>query len=340
MILLQLLVLAAAPPLAGSSAGFPAVGVSAVGVPALGVLAAPQEARAARGATPGDDEVERAKAWPKYANQAALKRSVSKLRKARTEEMATSGAAELEAIGAAAAPLLLDRIGAEQDAGARERMAAVLDAITAPTHTRLLAEVLESRAAWTRRYAARRIAQLGDPGLREVAEEYLRTWIERAADDRMKKPVDPLDLHRAAILCVATGSPDGLERCLALAVPKTWEAFGADLEAACTSARAAGSEVGADLGARLGSAQAAADRVALLRLLTYAGREDQVGPIAPLLDVEQNHVKVAAINALRMIVDGDPPLRRLSSFDAIERANRWKARLSSTGDKGPPTHAK
>ena len=72
------------------------------------------------------DEVKRATEWPEVANLAALKRSISKVRKARTEEMASSGAAELEAIGAAAAPLLLDRMGAEKDAGARERMAAQL----------------------------------------------------------------------------------------------------------------------------------------------------------------------------------------------------------------------
>jgi len=273
------------------------------------------------------DEVKRATEWPEVANLAALKRSISKVRKARTEEMASSGAAELEAIGAAAAPLLLDRMGAEKDAGARERMAAVLDAVTAAEHTRLLAEVLGSPQNATRQYAARRIAQLGDPGLRGAADENLEAWEERAADSRMRKAVDPLDLQRAAILCVATGSTRGLDGCVTLAAGSPWAAFGPALAAACAPGRAAGPEVGAALAARLSEAEGPADRVTLLRLLTFAGSKAQVGPIGPLLDAEQNHVKVAAINALRMIVDGDPPLRRLSSFDAIERANRWKARL-------------
>ncbi len=36
---------------------------------------------------------------------------------------------------------------------------------------------------------------------------------------------------------------------------------------------------------------------------------------------------VGAINALRGIIDGDPPLDKLPVFEAIERADKWKSRL-------------
>ncbi|MDG1049924.1 MAG: hypothetical protein P8M11_05730 [Planctomycetota bacterium] len=273
------------------------------------------------------DEIQRATAWPEFGNQAELKQCIARVRKARTEEMAVKGAGQLEEIGPAAAPLLLKFLGSEKDAEARARMEAVLDSITAPEHTRLLAEVLDERADAPRRYAARRVAELGDPGLQEASEAFLSEWTERAKDKRARKPVEALDLQLAAVLCLSTGSLEGVPGALELAAPEPWKTWGPALEGACAHAKAASEAVGAELSARLAKAGDPAGRVLLLRLFTYAGSKDQIKPIVPLLNAEQNQVKVATINALRMIVDGAAPLKRLSSFDAIEHANRWKERL-------------
>ena len=68
--------------------------------------------------------------------------------------------------------------------------------------------------------------------------------------------------------------------------------------------------------------------IAGLHVLAGCGDpESAPARIRPYLDAEHAQVRTAAINALRVIVDGDPPLERLSAFDAIERAKRWKARL-------------
>lgn len=273
------------------------------------------------------DEVKRATEWPEFANKAELKQCIARVRKARTEEMAITGARQLEEIGPAAAPFLFKSLKSEKDAETRSRLEAVLDSITGPEHTRLLAEFLEERANAPRRYAARRIAQLGDPGLKEVAEGLLVDLTERAEDKRARPPVEPLDLDLAAVMCVSTGSLAGVPRVIALAAPEPWKTWSPAIEGACAHARSAGAEVGAAFSQGLAKAGTPGERVVFLRLITYAGSKDQIPPIAPLLDAEQNQVKVAAINALRMIVDGAAPLKRLSSFDAIERANRWKARL-------------
>jgi hypothetical protein len=275
------------------------------------------------------DEVQRVEAWPEYGNKPELKRCISRVRKARTEEMATKGAEQLEEIGAAAAPFLLKSLRSEKDGEARARMEAVLDSITGPEHTRLLAVTLDEDSDAPRRYAAQRIAQLGDPGLRKRSEAFLAELKERAADKRARKPTEPVDVDLAAVLCLATGSNAGLERVIQLASPGPWETWGAAVERACEHAKAAGPGIGAELSTGLSKASSPKDRVVFLRLLTYAGSPDQVSPIVPLLDAEENQVKVAAINALRRIVDGDAPLKRLSTFDAIERAQRWKARLQS-----------
>ncbi len=274
-----------------------------------------------------EDEVQRAEAWPEFGNKAELKQCISRVRKARTEEMAVKGAQQLEEIGAAAAPFLLKSLRSEKDADARGRMEVVLDSITGPEHTRLLAETLDEDSDAPRRYAARRIAQLGDPGLRERSEAFLADLTAKAADKRARKPIEPVDLDLAAILCLSTGSSAGLERVIALAAPEPWKTWAPALERAAANARSAGDGVGAELSKRLSKATSPGERVVFLRLLTYSGSKDQVSPIVPLLDAEENQVKVAAINALRMIVDGDAPLKRLSTFDAIERAQRWKARL-------------
>jgi TPP-dependent pyruvate/acetoin dehydrogenase alpha subunit len=51
--------------------------------------------------------------------------------------------------------------------------------------------------------------------------------------------------------------------------------------------------------------------------------------VAPYLDSEDNSIRVAAIDALRGIVDGDGPMEQQSVFRAIEMAKLWKLRLGS-----------
>jgi hypothetical protein len=199
--------------------------------------------------------------------------------------------------------------------------------VTAPAHTRLLAEHFDEKSEPLRRYAIRRVAALGDAGLRERAEAMLAELEQRAADPKARKKVEALDLDLAAALCLATGSSAGVPRCLALADPDRWVAWRDTLRPAAAGARAAGDDVGRAVAKALGAAESARERVAALNLLAYAGDKGLARHVKPALDAEENQVKVAAINALRMMVDGDPPIDKLSTFDAIERANRWKGRI-------------
>jgi hypothetical protein len=43
-----------------------------------------------------------------------------------------------------------------------------------------------------------------------------------------------------------------------------------------------------------------------------------------LLDDTDNSIRVAAINAMRGIVDGELPITNLPVFEAIELAKKWK----------------
>ena len=59
------------------------------------------------------------------------------------------------------------------------------------------------------------------------------------------------------------------------------------------------------------------------------------GSIRRFLDHEDNQLRVEAINALRGIVDGEPPFENLLVFDAIEPAGKWKERLGQAVSMSP-----
>lgn len=266
------------------------------------------------------------KSWPKPDNKDLLTKAVSKIRKARNEEMAATGHTELLAMGAAACPSLLKALSKEKDEEARFRIVEALDAITDVPHTRLLAEHLEDKSANLRRYVAVRIAVIGDAGLKTRAEGLLAAILERKADPKKGRKVADEDIEALSIMAFGTGSLAGVEPALALAT-KDWSDHSDVLTAAAARAKAAGDDVPDALAAALGKAAKAKDKVAVLRLLTHAGSKQHARSVGSALDAEENQVKVAAINALRVIVDGDKPLKSISTFDAIDRAKKWKARL-------------
>jgi HEAT repeat protein len=65
-------------------------------------------------------------------------------------------------------------------------------------------------------------------------------------------------------------------------------------------------------------------KVAGLHMLAGCGTKSAIAPLRPLLDDTDNSIRVATINALRGIVDGDPPIANLPVFEAIELAKKWK----------------
>lgn len=71
------------------------------------------------------------------------------------------------------------------------------------------------------------------------------------------------------------------------------------------------------------------DKIATLRLLHGIGGEDSVRSVAPLLNAKEHQLRAEAVNALRGIVDGDPPFHKLSVFKAIEEVKKWKARVGA-----------
>lgn len=263
------------------------------------------------------EELKKAEAWPEV-DGAAVKAEVERLRKARTEEMGLEARAALIAFGPGAAPFLIDKLPHERDDEALARMRGVLDQVTDSRHTRLLGERFDDKAAEVRLWSLKRAALFPDPGLRAAAEKALQSAQGR------KRKLDPAEVYAAALCCAAAGSFAGFEQ-LATAAEKDWGELRDELGTALGALR------GAEATARVAPLLEESSRkrkLTGLRLLAACGEKKTAVPLVrPFLDDTDNSLRVGAINALRGIVDGDPPLKKLPVFEAIERASKWKARL-------------
>lgn len=266
-------------------------------------------------------EIKRLEKWPKV-DEETVETDIERLRKARTVGMGEQARESLTATGAGVVPLLLPKLGVERDEAALKRIVKVLDGVTAAEHTRLLAEHFGDRSRPVRCWTLRRVALFPDEGVRAAAEKAYRaaTKKKKKRDDSEEKEVF------AAALCAASaGSFVGFETITERA-SKEWSKNGKAIHVALTALR--GREATKRVAPLLTEGDSRKKKVAALRLLAACGKgHAATSVVAPLLDSTDNSLRVAAINALRGIVDGDPPLDKLSVFEAIERANQWKARL-------------
>ena len=276
----------------------------------------------AKGDADPKKDPERLEAWPTPDKDQAklLKTELARLRKASTPEMAVGGREGLIGLGDVAGPALLTALGKEKSEDARERLVDVLTEITGARHTRLLAENFGDRSDDVRLFALRRAACFPDAGVLPAA---------MAAFEAAKKRVDTKqevrhELYCTALVVTSSGTLDGLPMLHAEAL-EHWGDSGQAIRAAIEAIR------GPEATALVAKELEGGDRkaiVAALRLLAGCGdAESAKGIVGPYLDETDNTIRVAAINALRGIVDGDPPLDRLPVFEAVELAGKWKTRL-------------
>ncbi len=257
------------------------------------------------------------KEWPALENKAAAAKEVKRLVKARTEQMGLDAAINLKEIGAGVVPSLLKALGITRDKETEKRIVDVLDAVTGPLHTRLLAEHFQSKKPNTRRYALGRVAQLPDSGVVKQAEA---AWAKASAErSRWEKK----GKYLAALCCASAGSEAGLELLIEYA-GKKWGKVREDFALALPSLRS--DELTGKLIERFGKVERQA-QVDCLRMLSLCGTKASFDYIRPLLDSGDGSLKKAAINACRGIIENKPPLGNISVFDAIELAQKWKDRL-------------
>ena len=276
---------------------------------------------------------ERLDTWPSLdaAGRRLVGDAVERVALARTEAMAESGRADLLSLGEGAAPRVLEALGKARDAAARSRLEAVLDGLVDRRHTRLLAAEFDAQRPAVRRYALWRVGVLGDLELAPAAEAALTRAAARAAKaeaagERGKEDLEQARAEQlaAALACAGTGSVAGLETLLERAA-FNWNTFAADARLALRGVKGPAATAVLVPKIRTGADR---PRLAALWLLAAAGEgPDAVAAAGALLDEDDTPTRLAAINALRALVDGEAPIDNLSVFEGIELAKRWKERL-------------
>ncbi len=274
----------------------------------------PKPKPAPEGAEPAQEKLT---AWPKPADKDVLLTDIERVIKAHVPEMAEQGHAGLVNEGAAAVPFVLDRYGKERNEEAQERLLNVLLEITAANQTRLLAKEFDDKLTPVRVFTLHRAAAFPDPGIAPAVE---KAWarLEKAGDK-----ADPDERYAAALCAASAGSIVGLDALFDACQSKRWDKEKREIRLALNGARG---KPATDFA--LGKLEKAdrKTKVAVLRMLAGCGEKAQAARLRLFLDDEDNAIRVATINALRGMVDGEPPIEDLAAFEAIEMAKSWKGR--------------
>jgi len=268
-------------------------------------------------------EIARLEQWPKLAGEAAkaMKLDIERLRKSNTPEMGEQADAALTAAGAGVVPELLPILGKERNLDARGRIQGVLDKITAAEHTRLLAPFFADKSREIRTWTLHRCALFPDGELKAPAEAALAAAQAAKVKDPKTEGADD-EIYAAALCATAAGSHQALDL-MAKNALEEWGERGVELRTALEAVR---DEEATTFAVKLAQDADRSRKVAGLNLLAGCGTKAAIGVVRPLLDNTDNSIRVAAINAMRGIVDGDPPIAKLPVFEAIELAKKWKER--------------
>lgn len=269
-------------------------------------------------------EVERLEEWPEVSPQERreIELNVQRLRKARTEEMEDEALDLLSDAGTACVPELLDALRAEKKAPVRAKLERLLTSFTGAEHTRLLARELDSSSAAVRLFCLERAARFPDAALREVAVEHLESTL--TALERKRRGTLPEEGYAAALFATSTGATEGLETLFPY-VRDEWRGRSEELRIAVAAAR--GPEASTLVVGLAADGKPRAIEAALRMLWDCGDRDTGADYAADQLYHDNPVIRLAAVNALRCIVDGDPVLEDVSVFDGIQLADAWKRRL-------------
>jgi hypothetical protein len=268
-------------------------------------------------------EIVRLTEWPKLEGEVAstVKTDIERLRKAGTEAMAEQAHAALVAVGAGIVPSLLPVVGRERDPEARARVEAVLFKVTTAEHTRLIAAFFTDKSREVRTWALMRCAAFPDAELAAKADEAF-TKAKTLRDKDSKAEGAEAEVYAGALCATASGSHAGLELLSRYAIDQ-WGKKGVEMRAALQAVR---DDESSAFASKLVGEEDRKKKVAGLNMLAGCGTKSALGVVKPCLDSTDNSIRIAAINAMRGIIDGDLPIANLPVFDAIELAKKWKAR--------------
>lgn len=216
----------------------------------------------------------------------------------------------LVSYGPGVCPVLLGALTKRQKPDVAKELRSVLDELIEPAHAWPLTTAFGGKDTVRNRYVVERLASFK---LKELAP-----FLRKAA-----KNADPEVAETATFALAGLGDASTLPFLFELAKNQWGEKNYPIREAA---AALAGEDTTDWLMKKL-IEKDLRTKVAALRLLGNAGTKDAVHAIATYLDAKEHQLRAGAVNALRGILDDEPPFRHLSVFQAIEEVKKWKLRL-------------
>ena len=261
------------------------------------------------GKTKQDDKAK--KAWPKIK---LVRKSLAKdkLRElTSTKGNKAQKARELiQSYGAGVAPVLLAAMSTRAKPKLVEQLEAILDQIVQPEHAWPLSSAFDGKSERRDLYVVRRLDRF------EIKE--LLPFFVRASKSKHPSVASKAQYARARLGDVET---------LAFLHKEALDNWGEKNYQIREAAAALKGKPATDWLMRKLLDKNIASKVATLHLLGVAGTKKSVAGVRSLLDATEHQLRAGAVNALRGIVDGDPPYRRLSVFQAIEAVKKWKRRV-------------
>jgi hypothetical protein len=249
--------------------------------------------------------------WPhlKFARKSLVKEKISDLvskkdsKRKMVEKLITR-------YGVGITPVLLGAMHDRQKPKIVERLSFFLDQLLKKEHAALLAKEYRPKNKTLSLYLVRKLASFEDKAL--------IPFLKRA-----QKNSDPQIIQTATLALASLGETSTLPY-LAKMARDNWQNENRQIRKAALGLHG---DKASDL---LVPMLAKADddlRIGILRVLAVAGTKKVSSAVSRYLDSTKHQIRVAAVNALRGIVDGDAPYANLSVFSAIEEVKKWKRRV-------------
>ena len=254
-------------------------------------------------------------AWPKlkFVHKSIAREKIVQLA-SKNEKTAQAAKDKLLSLGAGVCPVLLQSLHSRQKEKTRAGLTVLLDELTTNEHWELLSLAYRPKNAVQAHYLLKRLASMEEKRL-------LPFFKKVSKQESRNKNKDRADMANYALANL------GVLDALPFLLMKTRE----DWEKENMAIRTALPALKGDAATKVLLAELDKDdfgkKLAALRLLHGAGTKAAVSRIAKFLYSEKHGLTIGAVNALRGIVDDDPPYAHLPVFEAIDIVKKWKKRV-------------
>ncbi len=248
--------------------------------------------------------------WPRFtrAQRDIIKSKIKELGHG-NEKIANRAKETLKAFGPGVVPFMARKLS-DSSPKLNKHMEEIALSVMEEKYAPLVVPYLKSRLKSVRMFGIRLIVKTGWEG----AKEALKKAYAKEKDAGVKEAM-------ALALC-SLGEIDAIDVLFELA-KKDFFSRRQDILNAARGLK--GEKAERWLLERLGS-DSARDKIAALRLLAVSGTKDSVKSIKRFLYSNNHTLAVAALNALRAIVDGKEPIEHISVFDLIRMRREWEKR--------------